>query len=389
MSSPRRTPQKQVALLQFEVRKAGDRPLSASRGWRSAANAAACPRPSVMGNWRNTERLFSQVFTNSPQPMSITTLAEGRYLDVNESFLSLLGYTREEVIGRTSVDLGIWEKSEHRAEFVKTLKSAGRVRNYETALRGKEGQTQCWLSSADLMELNGEQCILVVSSDITERKRAEEALSDVSARLIKVQEEERCRIARELHDGLSQKLALLSVDLEQVSQGNPGVEVRRKLDLLAIRLQEASADVHRLSHQLHPSTLDHLGLVPAVRSLCRELSGRRGVMIEFISGIKDLENFDKEVALCAYRVIQEALNNVLKHGCASKARVELKRQGKELAFNVTDYGKGFNVEEARLKGRLGLISMKERLHLVKGNLVIRSKPMRGTQVEGTIPLALE
>ena len=321
--------------------------------------------------------------------MSITTLAEGQYLDVNETFRSLLGYSREEVIGQTSLSLGIWRNSEQRADLVRMLKSAGRVRDFETTLRGKEGQTRVWLSSADLIDLNNKQCILVISNDITERKQAEEALRNVSARLIRAQEEERSRIARELHDGLNQKLALLCIDLEQLNQNHQGLDLRRKLKALSTRLQDVSSDVHGLSHELHPSKLDHLGLVPAVKSLCRELSGRRGLCIEFINSDAPAksDNLDKEIALCAYRVIQEALTNVIKHAGASSARVELKRQRRMLCFYITDSGTGFNVEEAKLKGRLGLVSMEERLRLANGELIIRSKPMRGTQIEARIPIA--
>jgi signal transduction histidine kinase len=132
-----------------------------------------------------------------------------------------------------------------------------------------------------------------------------------------------------------------------------------------------------------------LGLVPAVKSLCRELSGRRGLHIEFINSEAPAisDSLDKETALCAYRVIQEALTNVIKHAGALRARVELKRQRRMLCFYITDSGTGFNVEEARLKGRLGLISMEERLRLANGELIIRSKPMRGTQIEARIPIA--
>lgn len=335
-----------------------------------------------------TEKLFSHVFENSPQPMSITTFADGRYLEVNESFLSLVGYTRDEVIGRTSLELGIWKNCAQRSELIRLLKRDGKVRNFETALRGAEGQILIWLSGADLVEINGERCIIVISDDVTERRRSEETLRSVSARLIRAQEEERNRIARELHDGLNQKLALLCVDLDELKQNQPDVTVCKELNALSLRLQEASADVHGLSHRLHPSKLDHLGLLPAVKSLCRDLSGRRGLNIEFATN-QDRSSFDeldKELALCVYRIVQESLSNVIKHSGASTARVQLRCQKQVLHLLVTDSGKGFNVEEAKLKGRLGLISMEERLRLASGKLIIRSRPNRGTQIEARIPL---
>jgi len=337
--------------------------------------------------WRTYEPLFSQVFSNSSQPMSITTLSNGRYLDVNPSFLSLLGYTRKEVVGQTSLKLGIWKKVRQRVELVRKLKKDGRIEDFETTLVGKQGQIVIWLSSAELIELHGERCILIMSNDITERKRAEGALREVSARLLQAQEEERNRLARELHDGLNQKLALLCFDLQRFTQSRPEISVRSELNAIWKRLQEASSDVHGLSRQLHPSNLDYLGLVPAVKSLCRELAHRRTLSIEFSAEEEVTQlSIDKDIALCVYRVIQEALTNVVKHAGATCARVELTLQAQSLRFRVTDSGKGFDVVKARSKCRLGLISMEERLRLANGELRIISAKTRGTQIEGWVPL---
>lgn len=381
MSSLKVSPQRKNTLVKVNFSGMAKRPIATAH-WRSKPANNHLKET----EWKQ-ERLFCQVFKNSSQPMSITTLVEGRYLDVNESFLSLLGYRRDEVIGRTSIELGIWKNSAQRAELVSSLERTGRVRGFETSLRGAEGQTLVWLSAADLIDLNGERCILVISNDITERRRSEETLRSVSARLIRAQEEERNRIARELHDGLNQKLALLCVDLEELSQTHHDLAVAEELNALSLRLQDASADVHGLSHRLHPSKLDHLGLLPALRSLCREMSGRRGVRIEFNSSPQcNVDEIDRELALCAYRVAQEALGNAIKHSGASRVRVQLKAQKQVLQLFITDSGKGFNIEDAKLKGRLGLISMEERLRLANGKLTIRSRPNRGTQIEARIPL---
>jgi PAS domain S-box-containing protein len=353
----------------------------------NTARTAWEPPTNVAGqyDWHESEKLFFQVFNHSAQPMSVTTLAEGLYLEANPTFLTRLGYTRDQVIGHTSLELGIWKNSAQRAELVTRLKKYGRVRAFETALRGAQGQTLIWLSSADLIDVDGEPCILVISDDITERKRSEEQLRNMSAHLIRAQEEERNRIARELHDSLNQKLALLCVDLEEFSQTHEYLGVSQQLNALSLRLQDASADVHGLSHRLHPSKLDHLGLLPAVRSLCRELSGRRGLQIELV-GDKSLGQLDKDLALCAYRVIQEALSNAIKHSGALTARVQVKCRKHVLYLLVTDSGKGFSLEVAKLKGRLGLVSMEERLRLANGKLIVRSRPNRGTQIEARIPL---
>ena len=378
MSAPR--PNNTVVKVNFSTIPKGTTAAHAS--WRPSL-----PPIAQRLGWHDSEKLFFQVFRNSVQPMSITTLAEGRYIDVNPSFLSLLGYERHQVIGHSSLELGIWKNSAQRAELVRRLKTDGLVRNFETALRGAKDQTLIWLSSADLVEIDGEACILVISDDITEQRSSEQQLRDVSARLIRAQEEERNRIARELHDGLNQKLALLCVDLQEFGQTHG--DISQQLSAFSLRLQDVSADVHGLSHRLHPSKLDYLGLLPAVKSLCNELSGRRGLQIEFINNddAEEFEQLDKELALCAYRVVQEALSNVIKHSGAVTARVQLRCRKHVLYLLVTDSGKGFSVDVAKHKGRLGLISMQERLRLAKGKLIIRSGPNRGTQIEARIPLS--
>ena len=206
--------------------------------------------------------------------------------------------------------------------------------------------------------------------------------------MIRAQEEERNRIARELHDGLNQKLALLCVDLQELGQTQRDLDMSQQLSAFSLRLQDVSADVHGLSHRLHPSKLDYLGLLPAVKSLCHELSGRRGLRIEFVNNddSTEFQHLDKELALCAYRVVQEALSNVIKHSGAVTARVQVRCRKHVLYLLVTDSGKGFSVDVAKQKGRLGLISMQERLRLANGKLIIRSRPNRGTQIEARIPL---
>ena len=339
-------------------------------------------------DWYQSEKLFCQIFNNSQQPMSIVTLTEGRYLEVNPTFLSRLGYMRDEVIGQQALELGIWKNSAMCEELVKKLEAGRQVGGFETNLRGANDHLLLWVSSAELIDIDGRSCILIVSDDITEQKRSEEQLKNVSARLIRAQEEERNRIARELHDSLNQKLALLCVDIEQFSQTHRDRELAEWLNSWSLKIQDASADLDDLSHQLHPAKLDHLGFVTALESLCRELSGRRGLQIGFVfqGERSNFDQLDKEIALCAYRVVQEALGNVIKHSGAATARVTIRQRDHVLFISITDSGKGFSVETARLKGRLGLTSMEERLRLANGELIIRSTLNRGTQVEARIPI---
>ncbi len=228
----------------------------------------------------------------------------------------------------------------------------------------------------------------VLRKEIAERKWIEGALHDLSARLISAQEEERSRIARELHDDFNQRLALLAVDIERLidrtSASRDDFDVCLKT--LLQRTRELSSDIHRLSHQLHPSILEPLGLVAAIRSYCKELSGQHGIHIEMaIHGVS--RALPKNVALCLYRIVQEALRNVIKHSGAESARVELSGTADELALQVSDAGTGFDPESARTRQGLGLLSMRERLRLVSGTISFERNEPTGTRIDVRIPLS--
>lgn len=224
--------------------------------------------------------------------------------------------------------------------------------------------------------------------DITDRKHSEQALLDMSGRLIVAQEEERARIARELHDDLSQRMALLEIGLEEFEQETPGLAAvaRDRLHNIAEIASEVSTDIHDISHELHPSKLDSLGLVAAVGGFCREFSKQHGLAVRFIHHQAD-RRFAKDVTLCVFRIVQEALRNVVKHSGAVDATVELSGHADRLDLCVSDSGVGFNPESDREFTGIGLISMRERLRLVGGQLVIESEPTHGTRIIARIPLA--
>ncbi len=228
---------------------------------------------------------------------------------------------------------------------------------------------------------------VVTFLDITERKRAEEALRGLSARLITAQEEERSRIARELHDDFNQRLALLAVDLEQLAGRQPASreDFSESLESLLRRTKQLSSDVHRLSYQLHPSVLQHLGLVAAARSFCKELSDQHGIHIELVHhGVP--RSLPGDVALCLYRIVQEALRNVIKHSGAESARVEITGAADGLRLEISDSGTGFDPGSARTRGGLGLLSMRERLRLVSGTISFERLEPTGTRIDVRVPL---
>jgi PAS domain S-box-containing protein len=223
--------------------------------------------------------------------------------------------------------------------------------------------------------------------DITERRRAEEALSSVNRRLLEAQESERSRIARDLHDDIGQRLALLSVGLGQLKGLQPDAsrEVLSELDALQKQTAEIITDVQAMSHELHPPRLLLLGIVAAMRGFCREVAAQKHVEIDFRS-----ENVPKSLAndtsLCLFRVLQEALHNAVRHSRVRRFAVRLRGTRHGVDLTVRDEGIGFDVNAANRGMGLGLTSMKERLKLVDGELFIESQPTHGTTVLARAPV---
>jgi len=232
--------------------------------------------------------------------------------------------------------------------------------------------------------------ILIFSEDITHRKQMEEALSGVSRRLIEAQERERGRIARDLHDDICQRLALASIELEQVQRKLPDSvsEQRSHLEELRERIIDISTDVQMMSHELHSAKLSYLGIAIALRGFCREFGEHHKVEIEFES--RDLpRQLPPDVSLCLFRVLQEALHNASKHSGVKRFDVQLWGTSGDVHLTISDLGSGFDTEAA-MKGRgLGITSMQERLKLVKGELTISSQPKRGATIHARVPLDLE
>jgi signal transduction histidine kinase len=225
--------------------------------------------------------------------------------------------------------------------------------------------------------------------DITDRKLAEEALSTVGQKLMEAHEEERSRIARELHDDINQRLALLAnglQGLEQAMSADNASVPQKGLQELWQLTNEIATDIQHISHQLHPSKLHFLGLAAAVRDLCREFSQQYKLKIECV--VQDLpQDLEENISLSLFRTAQESLRNAVKHSRARHVKVEMTCRSSVVQLRVSDDGNGFNPEDLRNRHGLGLVSMKERLRSVGGEFAVWSKPSLGTQVEGRVPVA--
>jgi len=243
---------------------------------------------------------------------------------------------------------------------------------------------------------------LAIVRDITDRKHVQRALDareaefrqihsekeSLAGRLLVAQEAERRRIARDLHDDLGQKLALLAIEVEAFKAAPPLADGRldRLLQRLSASIAEISSDIHGLSHELHPARLETLGLVTSIGSLCRDIADKHGIEVDFRRVGEPPPHHDR-VSLHLYRIVQEALHNVVKHSWAQRVLVELSVSQHTADLQVVDHGRGFQMD-GRTEG-LGLVSMRERVRLAGGKISIQSVPGRGTSLNVSLPLFVE
>jgi PAS domain S-box-containing protein len=226
--------------------------------------------------------------------------------------------------------------------------------------------------------------------DVTEHKLAEEALSNISCKLLEAQEQERTYVARELHDDVNQRIALLAVNLASLKQELPAsaVELSSRIGEACDLVSDLGNYIQALSHRLHSSKLQYLGLEVAAASFCKELSDHRKVEIDFRpEGIP--KKLPEAISLCLFRVLQEALQNAAKHSGARHFEVALRRESNQIHLMVRDQGIGFDAEGTINSRGIGLTSMRERLKLVNGELSIETRPQTGTAVHARVPLNLK
>ena len=304
----------------------------------------------------------------------------------NQPWLDFTGRSLEKELGDG------WVEGVHAEDVVACLKTVDeafvRRERFEIQYRLKrhDGQYR-WILDTGVPRFNPDGSFAgYIGSclDITERKLAEEAMATIGRRLIEAHEEERTWIGRELHDDVNQRLALLAVELDQLTQ-NASQEVSDRVRHAQERITQIARDVQRLSHRLHSSKLEYLGLARAATSFCKELSEQAKVEVDFShEGVA--RTLPKEVSLCLFRVLQEALQNAVKYSGVRNFKVDLRGTPESIELTVTDSGSGFEEQEAFTRHGLGLISMRERLQLVHGELSVKSKPGAGTIIHARVPL---
>jgi len=333
---------------------------------------------------QSSERRYRLLFERNVAGVGIASL-DGRLLDCNDGWARILGYeSKDELLGRHASEF--YFNPAQRQPLVEELFKKQVLFSRELQLRRKDG-TPVWVlfNATALHSDHDTRIVQATMVDISEGKRAEEALSDMTRKLIDAQEQERSRIGRELHDDINQRLAMLSLELEQL-QDDP-TEVKSRVSELRKQIADISNDVQALSHDLHSSKLEYLGVVAGMKSWCKEFAERHKIQIDFKSDVPTAVPLD--IGLPVFRVLQQALDNATKHSGVRRVDVQLHEDSSEIHLIISDSGKGFDIESALQSKGLGLTSMRERILLVNGTISIKSEPMGGTTIHVRVPLDSE
>jgi PAS domain S-box-containing protein len=307
----------------------------------------------------------------------------------NKQWLQFTGRTLDQELGNG------WSRNVHPDDLEQCLRtyisSFDARRSFTTEFRLRRANEEYgWVFDSGVPRFTpaGEFIGFIGSCmDITDRRSTQQSLLDLSGRLISAQEDERARIARELHDDFSQRLALLAMQLGQVGESLPSSNkvASDRLNIMWNGISELSSDIHRLSHELHSSKLHHVGLLAAAKSLCEEIGRQHRIQIEFAH--RELpEEISPHVELCFFRIVQESLNNIVKHSGAKQAHVEFVGTASYIRLRIVDSGVGFDPSAKAARAGLGLASMRERLRPLGGNMALRSRPMEGTEIVVEVPL---
>lgn len=339
---------------------------------------------------RESEQKYSTLVESSPTGICIDR--DGKILFANDKFAEIYGYSRDELIGIESWRLVHPESRALIGQInAETIDGKDSPTEYEVKGLAKNGET-IWITKRNaLIEYGGKPAILGNIVDITEHKRAEEHIRVLTQQLIQVEESERRRIARDMHDNVAQDLSTARIACETIFDNESQVppDVRRRVSRLSKILQKSIVAVRDLAYDLRPLSLDQLGLVRTVFQYCKEFSDQKGLGVDFYSAGMDDLRLDSDTEINLYRVIQEGLSNVRKHADASHVTVKLVASFPKIILRIEDNGKGFDVKDRLVMAldekRMGLRSMEERVRLLDGKMRIQSRPMLGTRIFIEVP----
>jgi PAS domain S-box-containing protein len=316
----------------------------------------------------------------------LSELETGCLIDINDASFELFGYRREETVGHAATDIGLWPSSEDRRRFVEYLKRVGSIRNLEVGLRNKAGQVRRCLVSAELIELHGKPCMVTVGQDITEQKRAEDALYQREQDLRHAMEE-RERISQDLHDGILQSLYAVGLGLESCKP----LMRQRKHKQATVLLEQAIEQMNHVMSEvrnfiagLESQVLQGGDFPTALRTMVQVLTASQPIKCRLVIDKRASQHVSTEQALHLLNLVREALSNSLRHGRATRATVSFKLLTHSIRLLVTDNGRGFHPDRVQRIGH-GLVNMAARAQKMGGRFAVQSKPKEGTRITVDVP----
>ncbi|HNX23439.1 MAG TPA: PAS domain S-box protein [Spirochaetota bacterium] len=323
---------------------------------------------------RISDEKYSKAFHASPAPSSITTLNEGRYVDVNESYTKLVGYSKEELIGKTSTDIKFFTVQEDRTKFINELTKTGKLRNYETQMFSKIAGIRTVSMTAEIIELQSAKCIIWVANDITERIQLEKEVLTAAS-------QERYKIGQYLHDDLGQHLvgieAMCSLLLKRLkNQNNSEAKIAEEIHEY---LKEAHEKARVTARDLCPVRLEENGLSFAITDLITKTEKIFGINCIFHNFNMSVRIYNSQVAINIFYIIQEAVNNAVKHGKVQNIIITYSSNEDNIYISIEDDGVGFDASQPSSAG-MGLGLMKYRARAIGGALEISSTPGKGTEI---------
>jgi PAS domain S-box-containing protein len=343
------------------------------------------------------ERARGEAFEDLAIGVAQLTL-DGTLLSANSEMCEVVGHPERHLLKKNLNEVFLTEESWPECQAGLGRLIAGEIATYSTRMSVRAAAPPIWVNMVFSLVrdtvTSKPRSLTAVAKDITFLKQAEQDLrnaevarDELGRRMMNAQEADRTTIARELHDDIGQSLAVLKIQMLRAGQpvsGHPEM-AHASLRDLSVKLEKIINKVSRLSHNLHSSELELLGLVVAVKGHCRECAEQLNIPIDCSCDQLE-EKLDGMIALAFLRVLQEALHNIVKHSGARRVTVRLTYSDRDLSLEIRDDGVGFDVEAARLAVGLGLISMRERIHLISGEFQIRSGAGQGTTITARAPV---
>lgn len=343
------------------------------------------------GRSLNSDWEFRALVDQAPVGVALESI-QGEIFYVNPAFCRMLGYEEEELRRMRCPEFTHPEDEQTEMALFEELRD-GRRSAYQVDKRFRNKNNEWVWARVSISLLNAgttdPPLVVGIVEDIKERRVAEEEvqstkveLEQLAGRLLHAQEEERLRISRELHDDIGQRMVLMGLEIERLTQqlhADRNRTLAEKAAALSLHLQELASTIHDMCRDLHSTKLDHLGLRAALSELCGNVFQHSGIVVS-VEVDEQADRLPEEVARCLYRVAQEALNNASKHSGASSVQVFVQRKGEIVCLTIQDSGKGFDSSVLRDSSGIGLASMRERVRSIGGILVIHSSSGLGTEV---------